>query len=1062
MRVALLGPLAIVSADEVTVPVGGPRVRALLAMLALEPGRVVSTGRLIDGIWGEHPPAGSVNALQSLVKRLRAVIAPMHAIETRTAGYILTLPADAVDAALFTRLAAEGTWQLEHDRAEHAAALLDSALGLWRGTALSDLSAFTVFESATAALIEQRLTAIETRAQAYLSLGRAGELIQQLTQETAAHPYRETLAACLVRALAAAGRPAEAMRAYERTRHLLDSELAADPGRALTDVLREIHSAPVQPAAAQGSAQLRIRRTSFVGRDDDIARLDRMLTSNALITLVGPGGAGKTRLAEEIATRVAARFSHGAQLIELAGVHNPSLVGNAVLAALAVPANRDAAEPDPIAQLCSVLIGKRLLLIIDNCEHLTAATAQLVDAVLRRCPTLTILATSREPLGIAGEQLYPVTSLALPTGQHAAAPAAVQLFIDRARAVQPKFALTEENREAVGGIVRRLDGLPLAIELAAARIRTLSPGAILERLDDRFLLLTNGYRTEADRHRTLHAVVDWSWRLLDDTERELACRFSVFAGGATLDAIERVCGADLGTLAALVDKSLIEFDGARYRMLETIRAYTAAELTATGERAALERAHAHYVLALVEGAEPALRTTRQCEWVNRLTIEHDNCVAALGWAVRTADIDLSLRLCGSLVWYWSLRGFRAESAHWRAQVLALTGPPPPGSAADYLACAYADLLPAHYDILWWGPTDDHGDLDRLVRTATTEQRQPNPAFVLMLAVRRGRDGDLAPLNDAVRSTDPWLAANARLRRGLETLAGTQSDTAVSDLERALAELRTIGEPRGLVRALLILAKYRTGTLGLPAAVPLLTEAAELTRTWLGTDEVVGVRAWLGQLRVWHGDVTAAAAETAAARVRLDATVSAFTRTWLGVVEAEIACRRGELGAAVELFRDALDPLTRYHPLSNRPVEGIAISVEIWGRVAYALALVDNGDRHRARTELTTAFELERQMIGGNPPLLFGIAVGYASVALADGDLELAVTIIAAHDRLHPGPHRRPGPRRIIETARAQLDTAAFNRALSTGHALSFDELRALLIGCRADGSQNMAPLARIV
>ncbi|MFI7000001.1 BTAD domain-containing putative transcriptional regulator [Nocardia sp. NPDC050175] len=1039
MRVTLLGPLSVVSAGEVAVSVGGPRVRALLAMLALDRGQVVSTSRLIDGIWGERPPTGSANALQSLVKRLRAAIAPANLIETHNLGYLLTIPADAVDAARFTRLVAEGTQQLERGEALPAAKLIDSALELWRGPALADLSAFSIFESAAAALTEQRLTAIETRAQAYLALGRAGELIQQLTRESAAHPFRETLAAYLIRALVAGGRPAEAMRVFDRTRHLLDRELAAVPGQALTDALREIHAAP---PPNMGTAEPRGRSTSFVGRDADVAQLDRLLTSTALITLVGPGGVGKTRLAMETATRVAARWPDGVRIVELAAVTDPSVVGNAILAMLDLPANRDEVCSDALTQICSALAGKHLLLIIDNCEHLAAGAAQLVDAILRRCPALTIMTTSREPLGIVGETLYPVTSLALPAGRDSAAAesAAVQLFIDRAVAVLPDFSHTGDNRAAVGGIVRRLDGLPLAIELAAARTRALSPGAILERLDDRFRLLNNGHRTAATRHQTLRAVVDWSWDLLSDAERELGSRFSIFVGGATLDAVEQVCGGDFDTLAALVDKSLVEFDGARYRMLETIRAYAATELANKG--VTLDRAHADYFIDLVEQAEPALRTARQHEWVARLNVEHDNCVAALGWAVGAADIERSLRLCGNLVWYWMLCGFRAEAMHWRAQLLLLVQQPPGGSTAAYLACAFADRLPVHYDVLWWGRGDDSGDLDRLVRQAMTEQRQPHPLFVLMLAVEHGRRADRTLLDEAVRSADAWLAANAQVRRGLELLSGPCPDAAVLDLENALVRLRAIGEPRGLTRALLILARHRTNTLGLPAALPLMAEAAALTDIWLGADEVVGVRTWLGQLRVWHGDVAGAAVEITNARVRLDATVRVFTRSWMQVVEAEIARRRGELDESVALFHEALTALATSRSRVGRPGDDMASFVEIWGRTVYAIALTDRGDRHSAQAELADALALQQAV--GNVPLLFVVGIGYACAALADGDAELAMTIIEARNHLH-GTRRGPGVQEVIDAANTLLEAAVVDRAVGIGRALTVEDFHTLLV-----------------
>ncbi|MCM2424974.1 BTAD domain-containing putative transcriptional regulator [Streptomyces sp. RKAG337] len=667
MWVALLGPVRVLRADGTPVNVGGPLVRTLLTLLAVEPGRTVPADQLVDALWGERTPANAANALQTLVKRLRAALGPELPIVAGSFGYALAIEPEDVDVQRFTRLAAQGRVALRRGDANSAAALLDEALELWRGPAPSELRF----------LEDQRLDSVEARADAYLALGRAAELVRELAAAAAAQPLRESLAARLIRAQAAAGLRSEATETFERTRDLLAGELGVDPSPALAEALRST-MLPVGPPT-----NLRSRLTSFVGMDAEVVRTGALLDVTRLVTLVGPGGVGKTRLACEAAIRLADRWPSGSWLVELAPVTDGASVGSAILSALGV---RDILEGDPSDQLVAVLTGKRLLLIVDNCEHLLQAVAPLIDGILARCPELTVLCTSREPLGVDGEMLCPVPPLALPPADATVAEAAgfpaVRLLTDRAVAVRPGFVLDKDNCADVCAICRRLDGLPLAIELAAARLRALSPARIAARLDDRFRLLTGGSRAVLPRHQTLRAVVAWRWESLTGPERELARRLSVFSGTATMDSAERVCGGDvLESLTSLVDKSLVETDGERYWMLETIRAYAAEELEAAGESTAVARTHADYFLDLVERAEPMLRTSEQADWIARLTVENDNCVAALDWAISAGDVERALRLCGALVWYWLLRGCRAEADLWLHRVLDLVDEDPPPAPA---------------------------------------------------------------------------------------------------------------------------------------------------------------------------------------------------------------------------------------------------------------------------------------------------------------------------------------------------------------------------------------------
>ncbi|GFJ78271.1 BTAD domain-containing putative transcriptional regulator [Phytohabitans houttuyneae] len=672
MQIALLGPLEVRADSGASLEVGGARLRSLLIRLALDPGRVVTTSALIDSLWEEEPPAGASNALQAVISRLRRAL-PEGAIESTPAGYRLAVPPEAVDACRFERDVAAGRARLRTDPAG-AAVTLAAALALWRGPALADVADAAFARAPAARLNELRLAAIEDRVDAALALGDGGGFVPELESLALAHPLRERLAGQLIRALRGAGRPAEALAAYDRLRSSLAESLGTDPSPELAALHLTLLKDTDAPPAPLPTTNLPATLTSFVGRDDDVTKVTKVIAESRLTTLIGPGGAGKTRLAMESGRAMLDQAPDGVWLVEFAPLTDGAELASIVLSTLGLReyplvsgrGQMPQESVDALTRLQGALGDRRALLILDNCEHLVAAAAPLAESLLVRCPHLRVLATSREPLGITGEALFPVEPLALPPDGVAAADAlaypAVRLFADRAAAVRPRLTVTD----AVVEICRALDGMPLAIELAAARLRALTPEQVAVRLTDRFRLLNAGSRTALPRHQTLRGVIDWSWELLDDAERALWCRLAVFSGSASLPAIEEVCGGEaLDELAALVDKSLVVADpDGRYRMLETIKAYGLERLGESGLTQATRRAHARYFLRLARSADRHLRSRAQVEWLARLDADHDNVHAAARWAIAAGEARLAVGFAAALGWYWWMGGRRAEGPSW--------------------------------------------------------------------------------------------------------------------------------------------------------------------------------------------------------------------------------------------------------------------------------------------------------------------------------------------------------------------------------------------------------------
>ncbi|MFF4475161.1 BTAD domain-containing putative transcriptional regulator [Streptomyces sp. NPDC001599] len=516
MRFGILGPLDIRTDDGTPVDPGGPRPRALLTLLLLDAGRTVPAARLIDGLYGGEPPAGAANALQSQISRLRGRLTPHTLVEGSGAGYRVVTPPESVDSHIFERLCGEGRAALAVGDHARAAAGLREALALWRGPALPDLPEAP---AEAARLTELRLTAVQDRIEADLALGGGPELVPELRALLSAHPLSERLYGQLMRALHAGGRPAEALTVYEEARRTLVEQLGTDPSPELSALHGELlrgHSATA-PRRPGLPAQL----TRCVGRDAELNRITALFADVRLVTLTGPGGTGKTRLAIEAAGRYATPGSPAEVcFVELAPLTDGTRIPYAVLTALGVREGFRTAGVDATERLLTALEDRETLLVLDNCEHLIDQAAALAALLLASCPGIRILATGRESLGITGEALVPVPPLS-------PRPSA-ELFLERARAVRPGF----DGHARVPEICAALDGLPLAIELAAARLRTLAPDELADRLDDRFRLLSRGDRSKAPRHRTLRAVVEWSWELLDEEEREPARGCQKMSGNA--------------------------------------------------------------------------------------------------------------------------------------------------------------------------------------------------------------------------------------------------------------------------------------------------------------------------------------------------------------------------------------------------------------------------------------------------------------------------------------------------------------------------------------------------
>lgn len=736
MEFRILGPMELVR-DGAKVAVSGPRRRLLLATLVVHHNTLVPVDRLVDVLFGDRPPERAVGTVQSYVSRLRrdlGTAAPM--LETRPGGYVLVVPAVDVDAVLFDRQVTAATGLLAAEP-EQAGELITCALGLWRGPALAEFGDDDWLTSERTRLDEVRQRAFEILADARLQVGDHDGAIDLLQRCIADWPLRERFRAQLMLALYRSGRHPEALAAHERFRHVLAEELGLDPSPDLDtlqarmlqrdpslagsttgggvgaaegpggpaggrgglaggrDGLADGRDGPtaapgsvatedVAPVSPRAHPGLPLALTTLVGRDRDLSDLAPLLRSSRALTLIGPGGVGKTRLALRLAEIDVDRYPDGVWVCELATIRDPALAVDAITTALDVQRRRGLSA---LESLVEVLQARDMLVVFDNCEHLLAPVGELAEALLRNCPDLSLLATSREPLAIAGETVHVVQPLQVPPALEvdpavAGQSAAVALFVDRASSADPGFRFMPADVPAVVEICRRLDGLPLAIELAAARMRSMSPDDVARALDERFRVLTAGRRNEP-RHQTLLAAVAWSYDLLEPTEQAIFRRLAVFAGAFTLADVEPVCadglldGSDAreGVLA-LVDKSMVVADTAtsptRYVLLETMRAFGRGQSALHGDHVGLAQRHAaHFVQLAVQTADH-LGGPDEGRWADSLDAAFDDLRVAHRWATVQEDPDAALRLVVGLHEF-AYRRMRYEVFTWAETTLEQVG-----------------------------------------------------------------------------------------------------------------------------------------------------------------------------------------------------------------------------------------------------------------------------------------------------------------------------------------------------------------------------------------------------
>jgi predicted ATPase/DNA-binding SARP family transcriptional activator len=696
----VLGPLEVIDGDGFR-PIPGARERAVLAALIVGAGDVVSTDRLIDAVWGDRPPPSAQKVLQNIVLRLRKVLgAP--AIGTRPGGYVLAASGDSIDLCRFDRLVREGRAQAASGEWEEAAAALAAATALWRGPPLADLDQWPPGQREAARLQEYHRCVEEERAKAELSCGRHRELVALLEMMVREEPLRERRWTLLMSALYRSGRQADALRAFQRARAAL-ADIGVEPGPELTELERAIsvhdealladHAIGVGSSPARVTVPRATRRrhnlpagvTRFVGRACELAEVQRLIGRSRLLTLTGVGGAGKTRLALAAAAGVISRYPDGVWLLELAPLTDEAVILAPLTAALGITVGGTDTPGEVEDAVCSHLASRQVLLIFDNCEHLIVPVARQVNSLLTRCPELRVLATSRELLGVAGEVSFLVPPMSLPSGERADMTAllasdAVTLFCERIEAAAPDFRLTAQNAESVAAICRRLDGIPLALELAAARVRMLSVEQIVDRLDDCFRLLTGGARTSVPRHQTLRAALDWSYDLLSGREqaalRQLAVfpdRFDIDAAVAVMAAAEQAVAPTLDNfdlLARLLDKSLVVAEQAgeesRYRLLEPIRQYSMEKLVEAGELDEARRRHRDFFLMRAAAFRSEFHVNvelRQC------LADLGNYRAALEWSWHQRDIEAALQLLIAHfpVMFWA--GY-PDAVVWLERVLA--------------------------------------------------------------------------------------------------------------------------------------------------------------------------------------------------------------------------------------------------------------------------------------------------------------------------------------------------------------------------------------------------------
>ena len=892
----LLGPVQALR-DGRPLALGGPRQRAVLARLLLARGRAVPATVLADDVWGGRPPPSGAKTLQKYVSELRHVLGPG---ELRTVGGGYAVVGD-VDAVGFERLLAAGQ--------------AERALALWRGEALGDLPDVPFVAAERARLEELRLVAVERRAEADVHAGRHAEVVADLLDLAAAHPGREHLTFLLMLALYRAGRQVEALDAYQRHRRRLADELAIEPADELTALERAIlrHDDALGAAPATGASRaapatgasrgnVRLPVSSFVGRDDELRRTVEALRGAAPVTLTGPGGVGKTRLALHSAAAAAADFPGGVWLVDLAGLTDPALVVRQVALTLSVGDPRDGDEEATV--LAALANQDGLLLVLDNCEHLLVRCAELVDRVVRSCPGTRVLATSRQPLGVDGERVLVVAPLSEPE--------ACRLFEDRVR----RHGVADDDVALlpVPDICRALDGLPLALELAAGQVRALGPAELTAHLDARLQFANRRFDAPA-RQRTLRDMVAWSHALLPAPTRRTFARLGVFASTTTLAAAEAVCRPDdvAPHLAALVDSSLLVREpgtgaASRFRLLDTLRLFALERLTEAGEEADAREAHARYYLDFLTRARAGLHGPEQEGWIGRIEAEEPNVHAALDWAAEH-DPALAVALAVALWPYWDLRWRERFAIAYLTGLLDRRGAAMTPADRGWALTVMADLAANPGEVrLARAPAEQAIDLFREI----SDERGLCSALIALACANR----DEGALDAAERCLDEARVLADRLGdvwlviRGITTARAIASRRGAHDRAERLAReevdaFTALGSRRGRATALRHLAVALQLRGDLEGATRLCEQALEVWEELGERPAVAHAQTTLADISRARGDRDRAAAMYERALGELCAvgdrrcTASTFKNL------AVIASSHGEHDRCATLFRDAI-------------------------------------------------------------------------------------------------------------------------------------------------------------
>lgn len=998
----MLGPLAVWAADGTLIRVPEAKVRALLAHLLVAEGKPVSVDRLGSTLWGGQPPGNPANTLQTKVSALRRVLG-RDVVTWEPPGYALRT----------------GSSDLAEFRALVAARDYDGALALWRGEPLAEFDGEPFAVGFARRMAEERLAVVEDWAEARLASGQA----VSLADEVARHPLRERLRGLHMRALFLAGRQVEALESYAELRRELAEEQGLEPGPELTAV----HQALLSHEIARPRTNLPAAVTELVGREGAVREVGALLGASRLVTLTGPGGVGKTRLAVETG-RALTDTADGVWLVELAGLDHARPAGTdttgADTTALAgTPGNPDVTDTDRVAGAIAAVLGVRedahggfspgtsdrpadrvveavrgreLLLVLDNCERLVEPVAHLVSTLLRAAPNLRILATSQEPLGLAAETIWSVPPLDLP--------GAIRLFTARATAAAPGFTLTAANQDTVAAICRRLDGLPLALELAATRVRALGVDALLHRLHDRFRLLATGHRDAPARQRTLRAMIDWSWDLLTEAERTVLRRLAVTVEGCALDAAEAICaGGDvhpddvLDLLTSLVNRSLVvapeHGPQPRYRLLESVSDYGRERLREAGEFDAVRARHAAFYRSLAERADAELRGPDQLAWLHRLDTDTANLRAAL---------ELDPGIAESLAWYWFLRGRVQEARRslanpWRIGFTVLAGDPAEPFDADAITDPHA---------LWF-----LGYVLSTVGDMATGERLTDRAYAEFQA-----------------RSDDWGVAAALSDRFSQAMARGDIAGARDAAERAGEAFTALGDRWGRLQASFALGTLAQLVGDYPEAARVHREGLRLAEELQSWPEVSYTLSWLGRVALLTKDF--AQSRVLHERARRVAADQGFSP---GEMYAETGLA---LGARQEGLLDE--------------AERLLLRIQRWHRqvgfeAGGTLILAERGFVAELRGDVDTALKLQEEGLQlarqtGDPR---AIALGHEGLAGAKalaGEHEQAARLLgrAAANRLSVGvplpEAQRHDVDRITAVAREALGDKRFDQVFREGSA----------------------------